>query len=175
VPPCGAKAGLRRDPSSWLQGQAGSCLCGCALRTGSRRGRSLVSRGSARLPSSGRGSHCTVTVSSGRSNLRGVFDSTDLRDSYYGGRRNRPGQGQRHCARSRSHRRAIRVYLWPYVGWIGLPAATPGSFLDRCHPRPVNAYTTRPVRRVVDCPRLARTTARQRLAATIPLAHDARR
>ena len=42
-----------------------------------------MSRESARLFSSGRGSHRTVTVTSDRSNLRGALHSTFLRDSYY--------------------------------------------------------------------------------------------
>ena len=68
------------------------------FRTRSRTVRSLVSRESARLPSSGRGGHRTASVAIGRSNLRGAPHSSSLRDSHRGGRLTRPGQSRRQCA-----------------------------------------------------------------------------
>ena len=72
-------------------------------------GDSLVSRESARLPSSGRGSRRTITPAPGRSDPRGALHSTSFSDSLRGGRGNRPGRSQRR-RRSRSdrpkHRRA---------------------------------------------------------------------
>ena len=43
----------------------------------------------------------------------------------------------------RQHRRALRACLSSHVGWIGCHAAAPCSPLNDCHPRPVNAYSTR--------------------------------
>jgi hypothetical protein len=40
----------------------------------------------------------------------------------------------------RRHRRALRVCLWPDVGWISLDAAAPRSLLNACQYRFENAY-----------------------------------
>jgi hypothetical protein len=91
-------------------------LRGCVIRPRSRTVRSLMSRESARLLSSGRGSRRTVTVASGRSDLRGALHSTSLRDSYFGGRRNRPVQSQRQCARRSDRPKRRTVALRASVG-----------------------------------------------------------
>ncbi len=65
-----ARSDTYSSPAFLLRsGPAGRCS-GCVVRTGSRTGRSLASRESARQPSSGRGSHRTVTVASRPSHLR---------------------------------------------------------------------------------------------------------
>ena len=66
------------------------------------RSRTVCGRGSrdlARLLSSSGASRRTIMAALGRSNSSGALHSTSSRDSHHGGRRDRPVQSQRVCAR----------------------------------------------------------------------------